>query len=94
LTEKLKLVGKVEFYLHDMIKSMQKTLRDIATKSFENFTKMDRKKWLEIDPAQITLLINNIFTSAEVEDCLRKISDGSNVNALKDLHKTWVTRLT
>lgn len=34
LTDKLKLVGKVEFYLHDMIKGMQKTLRDIATKSF------------------------------------------------------------
>lgn len=27
LTEKLKLVGKVEFYLHDMINSMVKTLR-------------------------------------------------------------------
>lgn len=43
LTEKLKLAGKVEFYLHDMIKAMQKTLRDIATKSFENFTKLSRK---------------------------------------------------
>jgi dynein heavy chain, axonemal len=46
LTEKLKLVGKVEFYLHDMIKAMQKTLRDIATASFTNFNKMGRKEWI------------------------------------------------
>jgi hypothetical protein len=63
---------------------MVKTLRDIATKSFENFTKMGRREWIEQDPAQITLLVNNIFTSAEVESCFKKISDGSNVNALKD----------
>jgi|JI61114C2RNA_FD_contig_81_1229267_length_6850_multi_3_in_0_out_0_9 dynein heavy chain len=94
LTEKLKLVGKVEFYLHDMIKAMQKTLRDIATKSFENFTKLSRKDWIERDPAQITLLVNNIFTSMEVEDCFKKISDGSNVNALKDLYKLSVIKLT
>lgn len=94
LTEKLKLVGKVEFYLHDMIKAMIKTLRDIATKSFENYTKLDRKKWIEGDPAQITLLINNIFTSSDVEDCFKKISDGSNVNALKDMYKISVQKLT
>jgi hypothetical protein len=49
-----------------MIKSMIKTLRDIATKSFENFSKLGRKEWIEQDPAQITLLVNNIFTSSEV----------------------------
>ncbi len=46
LTEKLKLVGKVEYYLHDMINSMVKTLRDITTKSFENFTKLDKRTWI------------------------------------------------
>ncbi len=94
LTEKLKLVGKVEFYLHDMIKAMIKTLRDIATKSFENYTKMGRREWIEQDPAQITLLVNNIFTSADVEACFKKISDGSNVNALKDMFKESVQKLT
>ncbi len=43
LTEKLKLAGKVEYYLHDMINSMIKTLRDIATKSFDNYTKLSKK---------------------------------------------------
>jgi hypothetical protein len=46
LTEKLKLVGKVEYYLHDMINSMVKTLRDITTKSFENFTKLEKRAWI------------------------------------------------
>jgi len=41
-------------------------LRDIATKSFENLTKMERKQWISNDPAQITLLVNNIITSGLV----------------------------
>lgn len=40
LTKPLQLLGKVEIYLQDMIDSMQSTLRDIATKSFENQKKM------------------------------------------------------
>jgi dynein heavy chain len=77
-----------------MINAMVKTLRDIATKSFENFTKMGKREWIEKDPAQITLLINNIFTSNDVETCFKKISDGSNVNALKDMFKESVVKLT
>ncbi len=38
--------------------------------------------------------MNNIFTSSEVEDCFKKISDGSNVNALKDMYKASVIKLT
>lgn len=77
-----------------MINTMVETLRDIATKSFSNFTKLERKEWISSDPAQITLLVNNIVTSGQVEDCFKKISDGSNVNALKDFYKVSVERLT
>lgn len=94
LTKPLQLNGKVEIYLQDMINTMVETLRDIATKSFSNFTKMERKEWISSDPAQITLLVNNIVTSGQVEDCFKKISDGSNVNALKDFYKVSVERLT
>ena len=55
---------------------------------------MGRKEWIEQDPAQLTLLVNNIFTCSEVESCFKKISDGSNVNALKDLFKGSVIKLT
>ena len=36
LTQPLKLVGKVEVYLQDMIGAMQQTLRESATASFKN----------------------------------------------------------
>ncbi len=39
-------------------------------------------------------MVNNIFTSIDVEDGFKKISDGSNVNALKDLFKLYVIKLT
>lgn len=70
------------------------TLRAITTKSFANHAKMQKEEWLKIDPAQITLLVNNIITSMAIEDCFKKISDGSNVNALKDLFKVSVVALT
>lgn len=66
LSKPLKLVGKVEIYLQDMIDAMVNTLRDIADGSFKAITTMERKKWLERDPAQITLLVNNIVWSARV----------------------------
>lgn len=73
---------------------MIETLRTIATISFGNYTKLGRKEWIEADPAQITLLVNNIITSNQIEDCFKKISEGSNVNALKDFYKISVERLT
>ena len=51
---------------------------------------METKEWIENDPAQITLLVNNIITSGQIEVCFSKISDGSNVNALKDFFKVSV----
>ncbi len=47
-----------------------------------------------MDPAQITILVNNTITSNQIEDSFKKISDGSNVNALKDYYKTSVELLT
>jgi len=42
LIESLKLVGKVETYLQDIINSIVNTLRTIATRSFVNQTKFSR----------------------------------------------------
>ena len=94
LTKPLKLVGKVEIYLQDLIDSMVNTLRDIADASFKSFATMEKRRWLEKDPAQITLLVNNIIWSARVEKCFRQITDGTNVNALKDYFKESVIGLT
>ena len=69
---------------------MQSTLRAIATGSFKNQQTMTRKEWISSDPAQITLLVNNVITSSRIEECFKKISDGSNVNSLKDYYKESV----
>lgn len=47
-----------------------------------------------MDPAQITILVNNTVTSSQIEQCFQKISDGSNVNALKDYYRQSVEMLT
>lgn len=88
------MVGKVENYLQDIIDAIISTLRTISTKSFVNQANVSRAEWIKQDPAQITILVNNVLTSAEIETCFKKISDGSNVNALKDYHKTSVEQLT
>ena len=94
LIEPLKLNGKVETYLQDIIDGIVGTLRVITTKSYANQAKKERAEWIKMDPAQITLLVNNTLTSAAIENCFKKISDGSNVNALKDEFKTSVEALT
>lgn len=94
LNNPLKLVGKVENYLQDIIDAIVNTLRSIATKSFVAQASLEREKWLKQDPAQITILVNNVVTSLAIEECFKKISDGSNVNALKDYFKTSVQLLT
>jgi dynein heavy chain len=59
-----------------------------------NQANIPRNEWIKQDPAQITILVNNVITSGHIEDCFKKISDGSNVNALKDYFKKSVELLT
>lgn len=54
---------------------------------------MPRKQWIERDPAQITLLVNNIIWSNNVEECFTKISNG-DMNSMKDFYKKNVELLT
>jgi dynein heavy chain len=66
-TKPAQLLGKVEVYLKDVISMMNKTLNELAVHSVKTFATMNRKEWIEQDPAQITLLVNNIFWSTNVE---------------------------
>lgn len=65
--EPLKLVGKVENYLMDVIDCMKKSLNIIASKSVVNQHQMPKPEWLKQDPAQITILINMTNWSRAVE---------------------------
>lgn len=58
-TEDLKLHGKVETYLQDIIVTMRKSLREISKKSLKLFGEIDKETWLKKDPSMVTLLINN-----------------------------------
>lgn len=53
----LKLSGKVESYLADVIDKMRSTLKSITEKSNKLQHSIDREEWLQKDPAQITLLV-------------------------------------
>ena len=96
----LKLDGKVETYLDDMINTMIGSLRDVATISFRthpsnpNATNKDRGVWVEKDPAQITLLVNNIIWSSQVEECFRKMTVDGQMDSMKDYLKTSIVELT
>lgn len=66
LSEPLKLVGKVETYLQDIINAIVVTMRGVTTRSFANHAKEKRDDWIKMDPAQITILVNNTITSNQI----------------------------
>jgi dynein heavy chain len=66
-TSELKLLGKVEIYLQDVINTMRSSLKDISMKSLKKFSEIDKESWLIQDPAQVTLLINNCSWVISVE---------------------------
>ena len=51
LVEPLELKGKVEIYLEDVIQAMRHTLKTLSQRSFKAIQEMERKKWIENDPA-------------------------------------------
>ena len=91
-TRPLKLVGKVETYLQDVINQMRKSLNEITEKSVKAFPVMAREEWLRLDPSQVTLLVNMVQWVTDVEDALRNLK--SDANAVKQAHKNQVATLT
>ena len=63
----LKLVGKVENYLMDVIDKMKESLNLIAANSVVNQNTIPKSEWLRQDPSQITILINMANWSRNVE---------------------------
>ena len=86
-TKELKLMGKVEVYLQDVIDTMVNSLRDIAKDSYKRRQTIHRDEWLFKDPAQITLLINQCQWVQDVEA-------GFNSGSVKDLYSKQVESLT
>jgi dynein heavy chain, axonemal len=84
-TRPLKLEGKVEIYLQELINNIKDTLQTLCKNSIEKHAQLNnREQWLKMDPAQITLLINFIIWCRNVEDCFKAIANG-NLDAIKTL---------
>jgi dynein heavy chain len=88
----LKLLGKVENYLQDVINSMRQSLQDIAGASLIRLAKHGKEEWLKMDPAQTTLLINMLTWTKDVENAFRALK--GNKNAMKDCHTNQVKLLS
>ena len=50
-TNPLKLMGKVENYMLEVINSMKNSLRDVAGESLIKLAKHGKEAWLSMDPA-------------------------------------------
>lgn len=47
----LKLMGKVEVYLQDVLDTMRNSLKEIAMKSLKSYAETDKDTWIKQDPA-------------------------------------------
>jgi hypothetical protein len=80
-SEPLKLLGKVESYMQDVIDSMRLTLRLIAGESWKKSLVNPRTEWLKMDCSQCTLLV---ALSAWVDDVEKGMANNSMPQTLKN----------
>ena len=83
-TSPLKLLGKVENYMQEIINTMKSSLRDVAALSLVKLAKHGKEAWLAMDPAQTTLLINMLTWTKDVETAFGQIK--GDKEAMKNCH--------
>jgi len=91
-TEPLKLDGKVEIYLQDVIDTMRTTLRVTSGRANASSPNHARTEWLKMYPSQCMLLVSMTLYTAAVEVGFKaaslKPTHTDCVNGLTDLIKT------
>jgi dynein heavy chain, axonemal len=87
----LKLIGKVENYMQEVINSMKSSLRDVAAESLIKLAKHGKEEWLGMDPAQTTLLINMLNWTKDVESAFQ--AQKKDPEAMKKCHLNQVKLL-
>lgn len=70
----LKLMGKVENYMQEVINTMRQSLKDVAAASLKRYHQHGKEKWLTMDPAQTTLLINMMNWTSDVEAAFGRLA--------------------
>jgi dynein heavy chain len=83
-TSPLKLLGKVENYMQEIINAMKLSLKEIAGASLIRLAKLGKDEWLKADPAQTTLLINMLNWTKDVEGGFNAIK--GDKEAMKKCH--------
>ena len=91
-SKQLKLVGKVENYLGDVIETMRSSLCHIACKSVHNLEVTPKQEWIKMDPSQLTLLINLVTWVRNVESAL--LAFKGDPNSMKKCYEKQVESLT
>jgi len=84
-TTDLKLMGKVEVYMQDILDTMRSSLRDISVKSLKKASEVDKGEWIAQDPAQVLLLINNIQWVMACEAGFKVVQGGDK----EGMNKAW-----
>ena len=75
-TRELKLLGKVECYMQDILDCMRGSLKDISVSSLKKFHEIDKYDWICGDPAMAVLLINNCNWVINCQDAFVKVQKG------------------
>ena len=84
-TSVLKLMGKVETYMQDVIDTMRSSLKDIAGELLKQLSQKSKFDWIKDGVAQAVLLINILTWTRDVEEAFKKLA--SSAGAMEDAHK-------
>jgi len=75
-TSPLKLNGKVEEYMTDIIAKMRSELRETLALSVKDYPARQRHEWLLDWPSQLILVVSQIFWCQETEEALAAVNRG------------------
>lgn len=81
----LKLVGKVENYLADVIDTMRSSLQHIGGTSIQNYGVTPKDDWIKQNPSQIALLVNLCTWVTNVETAFNELK--GNPKAMEKCYK-------
>jgi dynein heavy chain len=89
----LKISGKVENYIKDILDKVLGTLKESAKISNSEYISVERIAWITKTYAQLNLLTNNIYWVKDTEESLEKLQKGQ-LDALKNLLQQIIDKLT
>jgi dynein heavy chain len=83
----LKLMGKVETYMQDVIDNMRSSLKDAASELFKQLATKEKFLWIKDGVAQAVLLINILTWTVDVETSFQKLEKEPNAMQQAEDHQ-------